>query len=210
MVTRPAPKVPRTPPYPLVKDPEDVVAVAPMLWRVHRTAGAHVMEWNALRRVGPLPTMRFDPHPPPLGAHLEGVLYAACDLPTALAEALQATRLIDVVSDRPRLTAWTPTRPLSLLNLAGTWALRNGAAQSLAAAPRSTCRAWARAVRAAWPDLDGLQAPSTMTGVLTAVLWDPAADSFPGAPAFSRQLADPMLRAIAERVAVDALGYAVL
>ena len=91
------PKVPRTPPEPLRRERGDVLTVTARLWRIHRTRGVHVIPWNALRRYGPLPSMRFDPHPPPLGEHDEGVLYAATSLTTALAETFQTTRLIDTV-----------------------------------------------------------------------------------------------------------------
>jgi hypothetical protein len=47
-----------------------------------------------------------------------------------------------------------------------------------------------------------------MTGQPMAVLWNPAADSFPRWPEFSRPLADPALRGLIRRLASD-LGYAV-
>jgi hypothetical protein len=194
----------------LTRTKRDLEDTAPLLWRVHRTAGGHVVGWNELRRYGPLPTMRFDPHPLPLGTHGEGVLYAATDLATALAEVFQGTRIIDLSSNRPRLTAWTPTRPLRLLNSTDKWALRNGGASALASAPRGTGRAWARAIHAAWPDLDGLWTISTMTGQPNVVLWNPAIDSFPAAPAFSRPLADPLVRGIVRRIAAEDLHYGVL
>ncbi|MDR0416560.1 MAG: RES family NAD+ phosphorylase [Propionibacteriaceae bacterium] len=180
------------------------------LWRVHRTLGARVSPWNALRTWGPLPTMRFDPHPAPVGDHPgHGVIYTATDLPTALAETYQGTRLIDTVSFAPQATAWRPVRALRLLDLDGGWALRNGAAHVLPGAPTVICRAWARAIHTTWPDLDGLWAPSTMTGRPNVILWSPAADSFPAAPAFSRPLAHPMVTAVIRQIA-PTLGYGVL
>jgi RES domain-containing protein len=195
------PKVPRTPPADLVHEPQDVVTVRPLLWRIHRTQGAHVLGWNQMRTFGPLPTMRYDPQPEPAAPSVEGVLYTATSLATALAETFQATRLVDSRSGRPQVTAWTPTRDLRLLDLTGGWALRNGAAFSLATAPKSTCRAWAGQIRATWPDLDGLSAPSTMTGGTNVVLWNPARTSLPSAPEFSRPLAEPTLHSIAARIA---------
>ena len=203
-------KVPRTPPADLTYEPDDVIELAPQLWRIHRTAGAHVLAWDELRHYGPLPTMRYDPHPEPTLVHAEGVQYAATDLATALAGVFQASHTVDTISARPQLTVWTPIRPLHLLNLTDLWAVRNGAANSLAAAARSTGRAWARAIHTTRPDLDGLWTRSTMTGRPTVVLWNPAADSFPPAPDFSRPLADPTLHAIVERIAVDELHYQVL
>lgn len=203
-------KVPRTPPNPLTRTDADLVEYQDLLWRVHRTVGEHVLAWNRLRSYGPLATMRWDPHPQPLADHETGVLYAATDLATSLAEVFQTTRLVDTDSFAPQATAWRPTRPLSLLNLTEGWALRNGAAAALVAAPRSTCRAWARSIHATWPELDGLWVTSTMTGQPTVVLWDHAADSFPAAPEFSRPLADPTMRAIVERIARRELNYGIL
>jgi len=153
--------------------------------------------------------MRFDPHPDPLGEHDDGVLYAAMDLATALAEVFQAGRAIDVRSFAPWVTSWTPVRNLALLDLTDTWALRNGAAPSLSSAPRSVCRAWSRAIRSSWPELDGVLTPSNMTGRACVVLWNPARDSFPSRPAFSRPLASPELLAVARHLATQ-IGYRVI
>ena len=206
----PRPKVPRTPPTDLVHEPGDILTFRPLLWRIHRTQGSHVLAWNQLRTFGPIPTMRYDPQPEPAGSSMEGVLYTATSLATALAETFQATRVVDSRSFGPRVTAWTPTRALRLLDLTGGWALRNGAAFALATAPKSTCRAWARQIRATWPDLDGLWTPSTMTGGANVVLWDPARTSLPGAPDFSRPLAEPTVRAICNRIARQQLGYGLI
>ena len=132
----PRPKVPRTPPSDLVHGPGDIITVRPLLWRIHRTQGSHVLPWNQLRRFGPIPTMRYDPQPEPAAPSIEGVLYTATSLATALAETFQATRVVDSRSFEPQATAWTPTRDLQLLDLTGGWALRNGAAFALATAPQ--------------------------------------------------------------------------
>ena len=211
MVTPPVGlKVPRTPPRPLTRTAQDLRDYQGVLWRIHRTVGEHVLAWNRLRSHGPLATMRWEPHPERRGDHREGVLYAATDLGTAAAEVFQATRLIDTISGMPHATAWQPTRPLRLLDLTKAWALRNGAAAALGAAPRSTCRAWARSIATTWPNLDGLWVTSTMTGHHSVVLWNPAGDSFPSAPQFSRPLADPTLRAILSRIAAKDLNYRIL
>jgi hypothetical protein len=190
-----------------VRKEGDVRESTEPLWRIHRGSGSHILAWHELRGHGPLPSMRWDPHPEPIRVHAgEGVLYAALDVTTAAAEAFQAARRLDVRSDRPRLTGWTPTRGLRLLDLTGDWALRNGAAHALAPAHRATCRAWARAIRAEWPDLDGLWAPSTMTGRPVVVLWQPAGGAFPAAPAFSRPLEDPAVGAVVSEAA-RSVGY---
>lgn len=210
MTPPPKPKVPRSPPEPLVREPGDVVGRTGMLWRVHRTRGEYVLPWNGLRRYGPLPSMRWDPHPGASPASQSaGVLYAAADVATTLAEAYQATRTIDTRAGAARLTAWESVRQLRLLDLSGTWLIRNNASAALPAAPRSTCRRWACAIHAAWPELDGLTAPSTMTGHPIVVLWNAAADSIPVAPSFSRPLAHPLVWSIAQAAAVE-IGYRIL
>ena len=208
MIPRPKPRAPQRPPRPLVCQPTDVIDYTGILWRVHRTTGAHVLPWNALRTYGPLPSMRWDPHPGSRpGPHVEGVLYACTDVATALAEVFQATRVIDTRAGAPRLTAWEPVRPLRLLDLSGTWLIRNGASAALITASRSTCRHWARTIHTGWPHLDGLAVPSTMTNRPNIVLW--SADSSPESPAFSRALAHPLVWSIAQ-VSAATIGYRIL
>jgi hypothetical protein len=204
---RPKPKAPRTPPEPLTRQPHDIIDYTDTLWRIHRTQGQHVLPWNALRTYGPLPSMRWDPHAGPLPAsQTDGVLYAAADIATSLAEVYQTTRLIDTHAGAPTLTAWNPQRPLQLLDLSGTWLLRNNASASLLAAPRSTCRRWARTIYTTWPELDGLYTPSTLTGRPNLVLWTTAADSIPQTPSFSRPLAHPLVWSIAQAASAE-IGY---
>lgn len=210
MSPQPKPKAPRTPPEQLVRDPVDSVEFSGTLWRIHRTAGQYVLAWNQLRTYGPLPSMRWDPHPGPApGTRTGGVLYAAADVATSLAEVYQTTRVIDTRAGAPALTAWQPQRPVRLLDLSGTWLLRNSASAALLAAPRSTCRRWARAVHTTWPDLDGLYVPSTMTGRPNIVLWNAAVDSIPEMPGFSRPLAQPLVWSIAQAAATE-IGYTIL
>jgi hypothetical protein len=207
---RPKPKAPRTPPQQLIREPHDIADYAGTLWRVHRTEGEHVLPWNTLRTYGPLPSMRWDPHPGPhpiSGA--EGVLYAAADVATSLAEVYQTTRVIDTRAGAPTLTAWQPQRRLRLLDLSGTWLLRNSASAALLAAPRSICRRWAHVIYTTWPELDGLYVPSTMTGRPNIVLWNAAADSIPAMPSFSRPLTHPLVWSITHAAAAE-IGYHIL
>jgi hypothetical protein len=46
-------------------DETRVIETTEVWWRVHRTAGGHVLAWNAFRTYGPL--LRFDPHALPKG-----------------------------------------------------------------------------------------------------------------------------------------------
>lgn len=204
------PKVPRTPPAALTARAEDVLTHTGPLWRIASTTGDHVLAWNAFRTFGPLPTMRWDPHrPPPREQPGRGVLYAAPDVATVVAERFQKYREVDPHTGTPYLFGWLCARPLSLLDLTGDWPVRNGAAHALLSAPRATCRRYAQAIRDRWPDLDGLQTRSTMDGRLTFALFEPAADSLPDLPAYARPLTqtDTFARVYA---AAELIGYHIL
>lgn len=184
-------KNPRTPPGPLAREDSDVVSFERPLWRVRATDGPYALPWNVLREYGPVSTMRWDPHPAPVRAHPGvGVGYAAPDLVTVIAEVFQKNRQVKRTGSL-ELVGWKPTRPLRLLDLTGSWLVRNGASHSLSSGPKSVCRAWSRQIHVTWPDLDGLLAPSTLTGRPMVVLFAPAASAFPVAPAFARLLNDP-------------------
>lgn len=177
-----------------------------VLYRIHRVRGRYRARWNQMRTWGPLSDARWDPHPDPVGDHqADAVLYTAGDYTTAFAEAFQQTRAI-TLNDAKALTAWTPLRELRLLDLTGMWALRNGASGSLDSAPRSTCRMWARAIRAAWPELDGLFTQSTMTKQPVVTLFAPAHDSFPDRPSVARGLGHRAIGPLAVDAA-DQLGW---
>jgi hypothetical protein len=152
-----------------------------------------VLRWDELRRFGPVPGGRFDPHRPPPAEQAEGVQYVALDLATAVAEHFQATRVVDRRRRNPVLIGWRPARALRLCDLSGTWPLRAGASHVINTGPRNRCQEWARALRAAFPDLDGLWYSSSMTGEPCVVLFSPSADAFPSAPELSQLLAHPGL-----------------
>jgi hypothetical protein len=196
---------------------DDVVAVAPMtaLARVYRSAGRHPGSWDGFRIVGPAAAARFDTHPPtPDGAvaHAPGheVMYAGLTLRTCVAESFQLTRVLDRHTDRPWLVVWRPVRALRLLDLAGTWPTRAGASQAISSGPRARSRAWARAIREAHPDLDGLWYRSSMDAGLPAVcLWAPALDAVPTRPWAHLPLDAPGLALPLARAAKD-IGYRLL
>ncbi|WP_366179926.1 RES family NAD+ phosphorylase [Actinomyces timonensis] len=210
-----APKNPRRPRRPLSIGPEDILPYQDLLWRVHRTAGEYPSAWNGFRSYGPLTTMRWDPHPGPRGDHPgHGVLYAATDLRTAVAEFFQAQRRVDPMRAGVAATTFVPVRPLRLLALLAedsSWLLRSGASHSLMAAPRGTCRAWAREIARAEPadgqgPVDGLWAESTMTGCPMVVLFERAASALPEAPRDSALLAAPVMMAALEDISAS-LGW---
>ncbi|GAA4492094.1 RES family NAD+ phosphorylase [Rhodococcus olei] len=167
-----------------------------MIWRVHRTSGTHVLPWNALRTYGPI--LRFDPHPRPRKDHpRHGVWYGASDVPGALAEMFQATHVIDRTAGTPYLTGLQFTRPLCLLDVAGfgdgRWPTRVGGNFALGTAAHGIAQHWARTIRAAHPDLDGLAYRGRFSGGLCLALFTPAASAFPPTPALSLPLDHPGL-----------------
>lgn len=183
-------KVPRTPPnLHAVTEPDDLRTLeATTLWRIHTTIGPYRSGWDEFRTAGPL-NSRWEPHPTPFGDYAPtGVIYASLDTTTCFAEVFQSTRVIEASRGRT-LSGWTPRRPLRLLDLTSHWPIRNGAAAALHAAPRSTTRAWTRWIVAEYPDLDGVYAPSTMSGRPIVALFSPQASaSMPARPDFTRSL----------------------
>jgi hypothetical protein len=173
----------------------DLVAVAQHtdLVRVHDTVGEHVVGWNRLRHFGPLTRCRFDPHEPPPHLQSAGVSYLSLDLPTALAERFQETRVVNRRWGGPQLSVFRPTRTIRLLDLTGDWPLRAGASHAINTGRRDTCRAWARTIVAAWPDLEGLWHTSSMSAKPLVTLFKAAADVFPDHPLLSEPLSHPGL-----------------
>ena len=187
-------KLPRQPPADLARRVPAVTTwpTSRLMWQIASTAGSFPARFGQMRGYGPLVSARFDPHPLPEG-ELSGeqVLYASGTLLTALAERFQHGR--EVRTDDPGLPvayAWTPTRAMRLIDLTGPAAARLGASHAISSGPKRTTRAWARALRRAWPDLDGLLYSSAMTGEDCVALWTPAANAFPTAPTYGRLLGD--------------------
>lgn len=203
-------KVPRRPPAPLTVEDRDVRHYDGPLWRIHAIGGPHPARWDEARTHGPLDA-RWDPHPDPRGDHPDhAVLYAATDTTTSFGEVFWPRRVVDLGENQRQLTGWLPTRALRLLDLTDSWASRQGAAAALTAAPKATCRAWSRVIHAELvldgPRLDGIWAPSTITGRPVSVLFRPALDAHPTAPEISRPLShDDLVVTVAE--ALDELGY---
>lgn len=185
-------KVPATPPRDLPQRRPNWARwpTSRPLWQLANAGGAHPVAFAAMRHYGALPSARFDPHPlPPSGHSEEGVLYAAGTLLTALAERFQHSREIRRADPaHPVAYAWHPTRALTLIDLSGSGAVRLGAAHALSSHRKDVTRRWARALRAAWPEADGLLYASAMTGQECLALCAPAADTFPPAPQFARDL----------------------
>lgn len=206
------PKNPRTPQVPLTLPADAIFQWSKFVWRIHTTAGPHPLAWNELRWTGPIRSMRWDPHPGPLGETSNvGESYVAPDFATCFFEVFQANRKIALTPDRA-LSGWRPTRPLELLNIlggedTGDWAAKHGASVSLPQASKSTCRAWAGAVYEQLGDwIDRLLVSSTVLGDASVVLFARAASAFPTASTFSRTLEHDAVRVMAVKVS-DRLNW---
>jgi hypothetical protein len=201
----------------LLRPHEDVVAVhsGTRLVRVFAAGGRHLQRWNTFRTTGPLPHARFDPHPPQAGGEAGradvGVLYFALSARTSIAEVYQQTSIVDRSTRRPHLVVFQPRRTLRLLDLAGLWPTRAGASQEISAGHKDVTQAWARAIHAAFPDLDGLWYRSSMdSGDPAVCLWEPpAVDALPASPDVLLPLDHPGLDLPLSRIC-EALNYTLL
>lgn len=198
----------------LLRTADDVVALprTTRLVRVFAAGGRHRQRWNSFRYTGPLPHARFDPHPlgaPPSRDH--GVLYFGLSVRTSIAEVFQTTSIVDRSTRRPHLVVFRPRRILCLLDLCGLWPTRSGASQEISSGLKTTTQSWARAIRSAYPDLDGLWYRSSMdSGAPAICLWDPpAASALPTAPDVLLPLDYPGLDLPLARVC-DELNYTLL
>jgi hypothetical protein len=201
----------------LLRPHEDVVAVhsGTRLVRVFAAGGRHEQRWNTFRTTGPLAHARFDPQPPRPGGGAgpseEGVLYFGLSVRTSVAEVYQQTSIVDRTTRRPHLVIFQPRRTLRLLDLTGLWPTRAGASQEISSGPKDVTQAWARAIRAAHPDLDGLWYRSSMdSGDPSVCLWDPpACDALPASPDVLLPLDSPGLDLPLSRVC-EALNYTLM
>lgn len=206
-------KLPDTPPASFTTESSHLRSYQGPLWRIYRTTGPHALSWDELRHHGPVPGMRFDPHPPSRGTHADvGVLYTATDATTALAEVFQGRRVIDRSEGRPMVVAWEPTRPLTLLDLTSNWPVLNGASASIQRGPKRSTQAWARAIRDRYADeVDGLWHLSAITGQPLVTVFDRAdrVASFPKRTRVHLGLAD-VTADVLVAFAARRLGYGVL
>lgn len=196
-------KITATPPQTLVVKDSHILKFEDALWRIYRSKSRHRPRWDELRTFGPVPGMRFDPHPTPQGDHPGfGAMYAACDPVTAFAEVFYRTRVIDRVDEVPVLVGWRPVRPLTLLDLTGTWPIANLAAASLQMIDdKNLTRLWARKIFSQLgSDFDGLYHHSAVDSKPLVTLFDRARrkPSFPDWPEFSAALTDDSAAALVE------------
>ncbi len=143
-------QVPRRPSSQRLQELEPELKTLPSgsrVWRVYFRGGQHPTTWSSFRYVGPTQG-RFDHHLPGQGGQLieqeHGVLYAALEIDTCLAEVFQKTRRIDRARGEPWLVAFDLDAPVVLLDLTGSFVTRAGASMGLMTGPRSVGRNWAR------------------------------------------------------------------
>ncbi len=202
----------------MLRRTEDVIALpaGTRLARVFTAGGKHPQQWNTFRYAGPLPHARFDPHRPdsqggPAVTREHGVLYFSLSVRTCVAEVFQATSTVDRSTREPHLVVFRPRRTLRLLDLSGLWPTRAGASQAINSGVKERTQAWARAIRAAYPELDGLWYRSSMdAGQPSVCLWDPpAASALPESPDVLLPLNHPGLDVPLGRVCRE-LSYTLL
>ena len=193
-----------------------------LLSRIYKAGGPHPVDWHEFREYGPLDS-RFDPHPEPTGEHPgEGVYYAVLEpqgepaFPAAafaacLLEAFQGTRMVQRSEGAPTLVMFESARPLRLLDLSDSdWLAVAGGNAAISSGERSRARAWARAIRGAYPELDGVvSASSVVPPVRVAALWSPARDALPRHPLARLRLDRDELTSLID-AAADRYGYLVL
>lgn len=187
-----ASKIP-LPPATLTIGPSDIVPYTGFLYRVYPTEGDHPQDWDELREYGPIPGMRFDPHPPPTGDHPGvGVMYTALAPSTALAEVYQDSHIIDRTLKGNALVTWEVTRPLELLDLTQHWPVRNHGAAAMQMGDKEHTPAWAHAIHTQFGHrIDGLFHRSSVDNQPMITLFERSKDSFPDRPDFNELLTDP-------------------
>ncbi|MDV8001462.1 RES family NAD+ phosphorylase [Rhodococcus sp. IEGM 1408] len=191
-------------------EPDDCTTLGDdqLLWRIVFTSAPYALPWNTARTHGP--HSRFDPHPLPIGDHSdESSWYAALTPSTAIGECFQRDRMIDARTGHPYLYAARLGRPVRLLDLTAgsTWAIRAGGHHGLSHEQHSVAQHWARAIRAADPEVDGMLYRSSYGPSSSVVLFSTAADSLAAAHLeFERPLQHSGLRDLIISAA-DELGY---
>ncbi len=204
-------KLPRNPRRP-VPDPEptELAEIRPTqpLFRIYRSSGRQATTWSRFRAFGPVRNGRFDHHPPPRGDHPNhGILYAAFDVKTAVAEAFGDERFVDRFRDQPYLVRFRLEVPVVALDLTGDWPTRAGGSQKLSSGPRPTAQVWSRAI---WQDLATVSVllyPSSMSGGgVNVAFFERAEASMPTTPDRTLPLSHPAFEPDLIRFASE-LGY---
>jgi hypothetical protein len=174
--------------------------------RIYFQSGPYPTTWGALRWIGPT-SARFDHHRLPRGKQKRGILYAALEGITCLAEVFQDQRIIDVHDSEPWYVAFELARDVVVLNLTGDWPTRAGASALINAGNRVRARAWSSAIYEAFPQVEGLLYCSSMAANRPALaMYERAESAIPAAPVIHRSLADSSMRSLI-REATAKFGY---
>jgi hypothetical protein len=185
--------------------PPDVKALSPgtIVWRIYFRSGTHPITWNRFRHWGPVATARFDHHSIPARPQARGTVYGALRVYTCFAEVFQDTRTIERSRKRPWLVGFELIRPVSLLDLTGTWSTKAGASMAISSGRRDRARAWSVRIYEDYPTIEGLYYPSSMDSNQPSIaLYERAHDALPTRPLFHRALADPALTGAVVRAAL--------
>ena len=166
--------------------------------RVYRRGGAYPTLWNTFRFFGPT-SARFDHQLSDEGGgrseQKRGVLYAATDIVTALAEAFQQGRTVNRTANRPWLVSFALSGELRLLELTGTFPVSVGASMKLASGPTLYSQNWSRGFYERYLAIHGLYYHGSLTNRPVMALYERALDAgvFPPTPSVHRSLDDPLL-----------------
>ena len=165
-----------------------------IIWRIYYRSGPHPVQWNRFRHWGPVANARFDHHSIPARPQARGTIYGALRVYTCFAEVFQDTRTIERSRKRPWLVGFELIRPVSLLDLTGTWPTQAGASMGISSGRRDRARAWSVRIYGDYPTIEGLYYPSSMDSNKPSVaFYERADDAIPTRPLFHRALADPAL-----------------
>ena len=190
----------------------DFVTIGPssLLWRIHFRGGPHPTDWDAFRHFGPIATSRFDHHLHPLRQQERGIVYAAENWETCVAEVFQQTRTIDRHFREPWLAGFHLAADVRLLDLTGAWPTRAGASMAINSGPRPRAQRWSAACYDAYPAIYGLRYASSMLRNEPAfALYERAASALPTTPTVHLPLTHPRLLELLANVATD-IGYDLL
>ena len=140
-----------------------------------------------------------------------GTLYAATDIPTAVAEFCQATRQINRTRRQPWLVSFALSGEVRLLDLTDAFCVRVGASAKLVSGPFVHAQNWSRGFYETYADVHGLYYLSSLTNRPAVVLYERANHPtlFPTNPVFHRALADPALHKTLVMVGEE-IGYGLL
>lgn len=182
--------------------------------RIYHRGGDTPTLWNRFRFYGSL--SRFDHHfankQGDAILQTRGILYAATDVPTTVAEFFQRNRCrINRTRRQPWLASFALENDLTLLDLTGTFCVCVGASMKLASGPFSYAQNWSRGFYNAYPDIDGLYYPSSLTNRPIIALYERAAGSksLQGSTQVHRALADPLMHTPLTIIA-DQIGYGLI